>query len=357
MKLILIVTAVCLSIFAISCKTSAPVESNGLPAPTEAQVLYDFANKVVNPTYRDLNMKMQLLNTSVLELVANSTSGNLEAARIGWLNSRQVWEQSEAFLFGPVEDFNYDPAMDDWPVNHVDLDSLLASSNTLTAVDIDALPTSLKGFHPVEYILFGIGGSKQASQITDREKQYLIALTQNLVNVTATLRESWDPGKSDNFTTKFITAGSGSAIYASRKDAFIAMVAAMAGICDEVSNSKINEPFLAKDSTLEESQFSHNSINDFTNNIAGMMNVYMGSYQEQGRSLYEIVAAKNISLANKIQSQINTSLSAMGKIDRNFGKAIFTHQSQIKETQAALNSLTSLLENELMDFINKNIKD
>ncbi len=357
MKYLALLATVGLSLLMLSCKSTSPAETTVNSALTEIQVLSDFANKVVNPTYIDLQQKMLLLHNAVEKFMGNPNEANLIAARTAWLNSRQTWEQSEAFLFGPVEDFNYDPAMDDWPVNHVDLDSLLASGNPLTGSDIDALPTSLKGFHPVEYILFGSGGSKQAGQITEREKQFLSALTQNLVATTTTLRDSWDPLKENNFTIQMVTAGNGSTKFPTRKDAFIAIITAMAGICDEVSNSKINEPFLAKDSSLEESQFSHNSIADFTNNIIGVQNVYTGKYVDQGRSLYELVSAKNISLANKIQSQINASLSAMDKIDRNFGKAIFTHPSQIRETQSALNTLSATLGEELLDFINQNIRE
>ena len=99
--------------------------------------------------------------------------------------------------------------MDDWPVNRVDLDSLLASNNPLSLSDIDALPTSLKGFHPIEYILFGIGGSRKAADLTVLEMKYIVSLTQSLYNTTTALRESWDPAYK-NFTSQLTNAGNGS---------------------------------------------------------------------------------------------------------------------------------------------------
>ena len=96
---------------------------------------------------------------------------------------RTSWEQCEGFLFGPVEDDNYDPNMDTWPVDYVQLDSLLASSNPLQINDIESLSTlSLRGFHPIEYILWGVTGSQSAATITARKKQYMISLTKDLQN-------------------------------------------------------------------------------------------------------------------------------------------------------------------------------
>jgi hypothetical protein len=79
-------------------------------------------------------------------LIATTNDANLLATRTAWINTRAAWESCEGFLFGPVVDFNYYPTMGDWPVNKVDLDSLLASNNPLALSDIDPLPTTLKGF-------------------------------------------------------------------------------------------------------------------------------------------------------------------------------------------------------------------
>src|SRR3569833_1182615 len=92
-------------------------------------------------------------------LIATPTDANLKATQDAWKNTRAAWESCEGYLFGPVEDFNYDPTMDDWPVNKVDLDGVLSSSNPLAVSDIDGLETTLKGFHAIEYVIFGVGGS------------------------------------------------------------------------------------------------------------------------------------------------------------------------------------------------------
>lgn len=340
----------------VSCKKD---NSEDAPASsvTSTQVLNDFADVLAYPNYQDITNKAASLKAAVQTLTTSQTDQHLTDARNSWKETRGAWELCEAFLFGPVEDFNYDPAMDDWPVNKNDMDSLLASSNPLTLAEIDALPTSLKGFHPIEYILFGTGGVKTAADITPREMQYLQSLTESLYNTTVSLRDHWNPSLPGNYSNELKTAGAGSTRFATRKDAFITIANAMAGICDEVANGKMEEPLAAQDSTLQESQFSHNSTLDFRNNITGVWNAYTCKYLNDGKGFNELVAAKNISLDNKLQSQMNAAIQAFNAIDNNYGIAIYTQQVQIHNAQDAINTLKETIETDLANFIQVNIKD
>ncbi len=329
------------------------------PADTkvsELDVLTDFAHVLVNPNYQDIQSKAFALNSAVQTLSASTTDANLLIARNAWRAVRVPWEQCEAYLFGPVEDFNYDPATDTWPVNTVELDSLLASTNPLTLADIDALPYSLKGYHPAEYLLFGVGSSKTAAQITPRQLQYLVSLTQSLYNSTTALRNSWDVAQPGNFTEQLITAGTGSTHFASRKDAFVAIVTSMASICNEVANGKMEDPLAAHDSTLVESQYAHNATEDFTNNMIGIKNAYRCQYVSTGKSLHDLVASYDLSLDNTILAQIDAAIAALSAIDPDYGKAIFTQVGQIQQAQSAINTLESTL-NLLNNFIQTTIKN
>jgi uncharacterized iron-regulated protein len=187
---------------------------------------------------------------------------------------------------------------------------------------------------------------------------YLASLTQSLYNTTTQLRNSWDPSQPNNFTLQVTTAGTGSTRFTTRKDFFLALVGSMADICNEVANEKMQTPLAAQDSTLDESSFSHNSVHDFTNNITGVLHAYLSVYNgSSGHSLSEIVKAKNTSLDNTIQSQINAAISSFNGITLTYEKAIYTQQNQIKTTQAAIRTLQATLEGELTTFIQANIKD
>ncbi|WP_428330752.1 imelysin family protein [Mucilaginibacter sp.] len=357
MKSFIIALFCIVAIAVYSCKKET-TGTTSTDTTLEGQVLTDFSNVLVNPDYQDIQTKAGIMRDAAATLIANTTDANLAETRTAWKNTRGAWESCEGFLFGPVEDFNYDPNMDDWPVNKVDLDSLLASNNSLSVENVTSLGTTLKGFHAIEYIIFGVGSTKKASQITAREKVYLASLTQSLYSTTTQLRNSWDPAVTGNFTLQVINAGKGSVTFTSRKAVFLALVGSMADICNEVANEKMQTPLAAQDSTLDESSFSHNSVTDFTNNITGVKNAYFSSYNgASGHSLSELVKAKNASLDNKLQSQISSAIASFNGITATYEKAIYTQQNQIKTTQAAIRTLKATIEGDLADFINANIKD
>lgn len=359
MKKAFILAAFILGLAIAGCKKDNPGKANN-DGTAEQAVLTDFAAVVANPNYQQIQAKALILNNAIIALNANTNEENLAAARVAWKDTRAAWESCESYLFGPVEDFNYDPTMDSWPVNKVDLDVLINSSNSLQLADIDPLEETLKGFHAIEYVIFGVGGTRKAADITAREKLYVVSLTQSLYNTTTQLRNSWDPAEG-NFTAQVVNAGKGSTTYSTRKDVFLAMVGAMADICNEVANEKMETPFAAKDSTLDESSFSHNSTTDFKNNITGVLNVYKCQYNgTSGHSLSELVASKNASLDIKIQSQINTAIASFNGITTTYEKAIYDQPTQVKAVQTAINALKDTLDpndGELAVFINANIKD
>lgn len=317
----------------------------------KADILASFSTNIARATYDDLANKSSQLKTAVVTFSTAQTDANLTACKQLWKDTRSAWEQSEGFLFGPVATDNIDPRIDTWPVDYTALDSVLGSSAVFTETYINSLDDALRGFHPAEYLLFGNNGNKVAADFTTREKEYLIALTQNIETLTAQLSASWNPATTGNYSAEVNNAGNGSSIYATKRAAFEEMVNAMAGICDEVANGKIEEPFTAQDPALEESPFAFNSITDFTNNIRSVQNVYLGKYSNDGKGLEDLVRANNLSLDGTIKGKINSAISALNNITVPFGQAIISQPVQVTNAQNAINDLKDVLENDLMTFI------
>ena len=320
-------------------------------------VLNNFVDNVAIPQYQNFSTTADALNTSITNLDANSTEENLAKAKQSWKDLRTSWEQCEGFLFGPVEDDNYDPNMDTWPVDYVQLDSLLASSNPLQISDIQNLSTlSLRGFHPIEYILWGVDGNRSAASITTREKTYMVSLTKDLQNNANALNNSWITGPG-NFGKEVKSAGNGSTVYSKKQEVYMAVTQAMIDICDEVGEGKMAEPYAALDSNIVESPFSDNSTIDFKNNIIGLGNVYNGTYSGSGTGITNLVAAKNISLDNKIKQQITAAINSFNAISLPYEQAIFDQRTQITNTRAALETLKNSLDVDLRAFIIQYITD
>lgn len=355
MKKLLIPFIAILTTVCISCnKTSSPSPDDDDFPQLEQQVITDFTNNVALNSYLTLNIEAGKLNASLESLNTNASQAKLEEARNNWKSMRKVWEQSESFLFGPVEDNDYDPNMDTWPTDYTQMDSLLASSNPLEVSDLENLTLSLRGYHPIEYIIFGDHGDREAGEITERQKKYMLSLSTDLVNTCNKLYLSWTSAPV-NFADEVINAGKGSSRYAKRQEVFMAIVDGLIGICEEVGEGKMKEPFDARDPQLVESPYSGNSTTDFQNNIIGIRNVYMGL--NGGKGLKDLVAARNKSLDSKLQSRISAAINSFDNITLFYEEAIIDQRTQIQQTMDALETLKTTLEEEVKPFVQQFILD
>ena len=326
---------------------SAGGEADAFDAST---TLDDFANKVVLATYIDLDNKAGELLGAVQALSAATNQAHLELAQNAWKAARTPWEQSEAFLFGPVDTQGLDPALDSWPVNRVDLDGVLGSGQALTEASIDALEDTLKGFHTIEYLLFREGNQRKAEDITPRELEYLVATTENLKAKTAQLASAW-AASGENYAAEVANAGTSSTIYRSQKDAMQEMVNGMIVIADEVANGKISDPFNEKDTTLVESQFSFNSIADFQDNIRGIQNVYMGKFMTDGQGLNDFVNGKDADLDARFQSEVQTAIDTIGAIPDPFRDSITAQRAAVQAAIDAVSTVQTTLENDILKLV------
>ncbi len=327
-------------------------DDDSVPVDNVNQViLTDFASNIAFTSYTQLAAKTVLLHQQSVIFSANPTANGLTDLKNTWKDARKVWEQTESFLFGPVATDNIDPRIDTWPVNFNDLEVILNNGLPLNEVYINSLDDALKGFHPIEYLIFGLNGNKQHTDFDARELEYLTALSQNLKTLTANLSNEWSPAASGSYYYSFINAGNGSTIYTTQKAAYEELVNAMAGICDEVANGKIYEPFITTNPELEESPFSGNSITDFTNNMKGVQNIYLGTNVVDGKGLEDLVRKHNLSLDGLMKSKMKNAITALNNITDPFGTAITTQPIQVQNAIDAINELKDVIETDLFNLV------
>lgn len=335
------------SLSAVACSDDDEVVGANF---TDSQIILDYADKVVVPTYTLLATRAMALETAVATLSTTPNEANLTAAKNAWVSTRVPWEQSEAHLFGPVSANGYDPAMDSWPVNVTDLNGVLASSNPLTQAYVSGLPEEQKGFHTLEYLLWGEDSTKAATALTPRELEYMKALAAELTAVTRDLSTSWTTGVmgAPAYRTVFTGAGTNSA-YPSLGSAAQEILVGMSGICDEVANGKIADPFDAHDPQLVESQFSFNSLLDFADNMRGVLNAYTGdasAAMSTGKGLSDFVVEKDPALDAQFRAEIQAALDALAAIPAPFRTAITTESAypKIEAAQAAIRKVQATID-------------
>ncbi|MBS1634333.1 MAG: peptidase M75 [Bacteroidetes bacterium] len=347
---------------ALGCKKAKDTDNPFTPVPPPSDlkkdILSDLATDVIYNTYNDLAAKSDQLYTAIGTFSTSNSTNDLNAARQAWRDTRSAWEQSEGFLFGPVSTDNIDPRIDTWPINYNSLDSILASSATLDATYVNNLEEALKGFHPIEYLLFGTNGNKQPADFTARELQFLLALADNLKTLTHSVKSSWDASASGNYSSKFTSAGSGSSEYPTIRSAYEEVTNAAIDICDEVANEKIQTPFSAHDASLEESPYAKNSFTDFINNIKSVQNIYLGRYTTDGvttdgKGLEDLIKGNNLSMDGQIKTKLNNALNALNNIPVPFGEAVTQSQyyTQVANAQTAINDLKDYLQLTVLPYV------
>ncbi len=314
-----------------------------------SKIISEIATNVILANYDDFAIQAENLTDALLAFQVSPTDENLQKVQSAWRDARRTWEQTEAFLFGPVDTQGIDPAVDSWPVNRTDLDAVLGSSNTLNVPFVTALDDTLHGFHTIEYLIFGADNMKQAADLTSRELEYLVSTTNILFGHVNDLANAWRASEG-NFVNEFSTAGNGSQTYPSETAALQELVNGMIGIVDEVGNGKIADPFSQNNPELVESQFSFNSLLDFENNIRGVENIYLGRYlQQDGAGLNDLVARNDPQLDSRIRQHFDDVINAIQAIPFPFRDSISDPQANeiINSAQEQLGELQNLLESEL----------
>ncbi len=130
-------------------------------------IIKQYVDKVVLPTYEQLAILNDTLDGAVKQFKQNPSNANFTACANAWLAAREPWEQSEAFLFGPVDELGLDPNMDSWPLDQAQIAQILKSQafNNLNwkegeSDDKVEKAQSLRGFHTLEFLIFKDGKAR-----------------------------------------------------------------------------------------------------------------------------------------------------------------------------------------------------
>jgi predicted lipoprotein len=134
------------------------------------EIVHTYVDQVVLPTYADLVAKTASLRQTIVLLSNQPSSANFKKAADLWIEAREPWETSEAFLFGPVADLGLDPNMDSWPLDVDAIKGVMESGKIEELIkwegeydedneDIEAVQ-NVRGFHTLEFLLFKDGKAR-----------------------------------------------------------------------------------------------------------------------------------------------------------------------------------------------------
>lgn len=324
----------------------------------QTAVLSTFATNIAEQSYNDLNNAATELKAAVEAIVSGGGQNAFEQAQLKWTAFRQIWEQTESYMyFGPAKDGKYAAMLDTWPTSARALDSLMERSSYSTDLaEIQKLPSEFRGLHALEWILFGKDGKQTAAKLTGRQAAYMRSLASDIKNNCEALYLEW-ASPSLNYTGTVKTAGAGSKAYTTRQSCFLTLVQSMNAMCAAISSDKIEMPLIKLDSTLIESPYSKSSLTDVKHNLSGLRNLYQGKYRAySGTGLSDLVSEKDQALDKRILDRIDSALSAAGRVTMTMDRAVLYQRADLFTLKERVDSVKSVIGTDLKNFVTDNTK-
>lgn len=355
-------------LLAASLTTAFMPAAASAQAPTVDTVVRHYANGVL-AGYEDTLAGALELQKAIQAFTAQPSAERLEAARKAWLAGREWYGPTEAFRFyaGPIDDDKGpEGRINAWPLDESYIDAVKGKAASgivankkqpITKVALARLNEKggeeniATGWHAIEFLLWGqdfndAGPGNRSfedfvdgkSPNADRRRQYLLAVSELLVDDLRFLVGAWVPGAS-NYRTRFETEG----LEAVRK-----IVVGIGSLSrGELAGERLEVAMNTQDQEDEHSCFSDNTHRDVVLNAIGIENVWLGRYARrdgsvlQGASLQGLVAAANPAIAEQTTRDIAASVAAAKAIQPPFDREIVGGKDAAgrKRVQAVIDAL------------------
>jgi putative iron-regulated protein len=348
------------------CRDAATFSESVAPlgavnAKFDRQILRDFVTQVVVPSNNQFAQQASTLSTAIDAYAAAPSATTLASAQAAWVKARAAWEQTECFGFGPTTSLGYDGALDTWPVNETDLKALMKSKAPLSAASVGKMKETEKGFHVIEYFLFGQDKHRQPTDLAVRDLQYLQLLGKDFARVATDLATSWSKGVEGQpaYHEVFGTAGEvGNTTYPTVQAGVQEMIQGMVDSLDEVANEKLGKPLAEKNPKLAESRFSLNTLTDIKSNLQGAQNVYLGSFPDantSGKGLSVYIAQVNPTLDSAVKQKFKVAAQSLEQISEPLETAVLNPKAadSIKAAQSAIDAVRETIEKDVKPLVVK----
>ena len=274
------------------------------------------------------------MDAAIDAFLASPSVETLAAAKGAWLEARDDYAPTEVFRFynGPIDNeaTGVEGLINAWPLDEVYIDYVEGDPEGGIVNMADEYPTidagllvSLNeqggeanvstGWHAIEFLLWGQDLSADgpgartfedytSAENSDRRASYLAETSDLLVVHLQQMIDAWAPD-ADNYRAEFVAL-----------EADVALGMIMTGMGElsrgELAGERMTVAYEARSQEDEHSCFSDNTTNDIIGNAVGIQMVYLGGVGSvDGIGIYDVVAAEDQELADRLRDEIAESIS------------------------------------------------
>lgn len=335
----------------------------------KSAVMANYADLVFQ-NYQDSFDTATTLQTAINTFTEGPTETNFDAAKTAWKAAREPYGQTEAFRFsnGPIDDSDGpEGLLNAWPLDENYVDYVVGDDMSGIINDATTYPTIDKatleglneangeanisiGYHAIEFLLWGQDNTSPSEQLAgqrpftdfvdggtatnqDRRRDYLKVTAELLLDHLQLMLDEW---KSDGTYRPIFLA----------LDEDTALKYVLTGIStlskSELAGERVFVAYDNQDQEDEHSCFSDNTHRDLRLNLAGIANVYRGSYSSvSGASLEDLITEADATLGAEITAQLKAAEDAVEATATPFDFAISDTEERPK-VLAAVTALRSL---------------
>ncbi|MEP2689219.1 imelysin family protein [Maribacter dokdonensis] len=336
-----------------------------------SSVIENYADLVL-ANYQAALVDAEAMNVAIQTFVATPTEENFEAAKEAWLTSRESYGPSEAFRFanGPIDTGDTEEIegyLNSWPLDEAYIDYVEGDVDAGIINNLADFPTLTKeiltgengnggeenvaiGYHAIEFLLWGqdltapsenlagqraytdfVDGGTAANQ--DRRREYLAIVADLLTDHLQIIIDEW----SGDYRSTFLALDEDEAL-----DNIISSIAELSR--SELAIERMAVALQNQDQEDEHSCFSDNTHRDIRLNLAGIVNVYAGTYGSvDGNSLQDLIEEADADLATELDALLATAVTNVDATLDPFDLAIVDGESSVEgaKVQTAVQALVA----------------
>ena len=167
-------------------------------------MLTHYAKNFVQPAYKSLAFQIEGLEFRVENFNASQDTLNLVALRDWWVATYAVWQQANAFNFGPAGEEGTQKSLVEevgtFPVSEAKVENAISTGQW----NMDDFNRDARGLLAVEYLIFGKkpGEVLNSFQVSPNRRQYLYDVVQKINKQVTTVNADWQNLYDDEFVNQ-----------------------------------------------------------------------------------------------------------------------------------------------------------
>lgn len=322
----------------------------------------ELTREVILPTYEDVVTSAAQLQTAVHAFVAAPDQNSLDWARAAWREARTPWKQTDAFRFGPLTLQSLGTQIDQFPVDPPKIEPEIAGTTVLDATYFANLGANKKGFHSIEYLLFGPDDAVVLAAFTtdanaDRRRAFVAGCADHLAATTVKLRDAWL-----SYALLLAAPGADNADYPTIKASIDAFVNETVFQAEVVADARIGKPMGTASGgvphpELQESAPSGHSIADMTHALESIRNIYYGSRDgAPGKGIGGLVVELSPATDREVRTALDTAFASLAAIPTPYTQSLLDARPEVMTAYTAVQELQHILATEVIGTLGATLK-